>query len=136
MGGQGKSLTFKTTHTYIVILLLHLLAATATLISVPDITGKKTYFRHYCPSSLFLPLSEINAGGEVTHSVTTGWVQHGSWSTEQAEELGAPPLLCWQVPAWIDHLQRQQRSSHRLENGQRRKGKMSVRKLEQGRDGS
>lgn len=132
---MGLSLTFKTTHIllncYYIFWLRQLLS-----FQVPDITGKKTYFRHYCPSSLFLPLSEINAGGEVTHSVTTGWVQHGSWSTEQAEELGAPPLLCWQVPAWVDHLQRQQRRCHRLENGQRRKGKTSVRKPEQGRDGS
>lgn len=68
--------------------------------------------------------------GGRTHSVAAGWVQHGSWSTEQAEELGAPPLLRWQVPAWVDHLQRQQRCRHRLGGGQRRKGE--VRKLERG----
>lgn len=73
-------------------------------------------------------LSEMNTGGEVTHSGTTDWVQHGSWSTEQAEELGAPPLLCWQVPAWVDHLQRQQRCRHRLEDRWRRKQGQSLRK--------
>lgn len=56
--------------------------------------------------------------GGRTHCVTARWVQHGSWSTEQAEELGVPPLLCWQVPAWVDHLQRQQCRRHRLGEGQ------------------
>lgn len=113
---RGLSLIFMTVHT----LLLHLLAETSSLISVPDLTGKKTYCRRHRPSSLFLP-SEINRGAEVmvgrTHGVAAGWVQHSSWSTEQAEELGAPPLLCWQVPAWVDHPQRQQRRRHRLGEG-------------------
>lgn len=68
----------------------------------------------------FSPLRQL-WGAEVmggrTHGVAAGWVHHGSWSAEQAEELGAPPLLCWQVPAWVDHPQRQQRRRHRLHEG-------------------
>lgn len=51
---------------------------------------------------------------KVTHGVTVGRVQHGGWKAEQAEELGVPPLLRWQVPAWVDHPQRQQRCRHTL----------------------
>lgn len=54
----------------------------------------------------------------VTHRVATGGIQHGRRSAEQAEELSAAPLLCWQVPAWVDHLQREQRWGHSLEERQ------------------
>lgn len=83
----------------------------SSLIPAPDITGK-TIFQTRLSSSFFLPLPEMSTEHEVTggrtHGVAAGRVQHGSWSTEQTEELGAPPLLGWQVPAWVDHLQRQQ----------------------------
>ena len=89
----------------------------------------------------FLPLSPFwDRGAEVmggrTHGVAAGWVQHGSWSAEQAEELGAPPLLCWQVPAWVDHPQRQQRRRHRLGEGtEKGRKKQWERKTQIGRDG-
>lgn len=50
-----------------------------------------------------LALAEILK--RVTHGVTVGGVQHGTWEAEQAEELSVPPLLCRQVPAWVDHPQ-------------------------------
>lgn len=84
----------------------HLLAVTACLISVRDITGLKLYFRHHCLSCVF----------KVTHRVTAGRIQHGRWSTKQAKKLSAAPLLCWQVPAWVDHPQREQRWSHSLDD--------------------
>lgn len=78
---------------------------------------------HICgPSSLLLPVPESTqqkVSGQKTHCVTAGWVQHRSWSVKQAEELRAAPLLYWQVPAWVDHVQRQQRHGHGLRGRER-----------------
>lgn len=57
---------------------------------------------------------ESRGSEEIPHRVAAGGIQHGRWSAEQAEELGASPLLGRQVPAWVDHLQGQQRRGHSL----------------------